>query len=35
MKVRKVRIHRFGGPDVLQTDEVEPLHPMPRKFSSR
>ena len=24
MKIRKVRIHRFGGPDVLQIDEVEP-----------
>jgi NADPH:quinone reductase-like Zn-dependent oxidoreductase len=23
MKVRKVRIHRFGGPDVLQVDDVE------------
>jgi NADPH:quinone reductase-like Zn-dependent oxidoreductase len=27
MKIRKVRIHRFGGSDVLQVDEVEP--PMP------
>jgi NADPH:quinone reductase-like Zn-dependent oxidoreductase len=24
MKIRKVRIHRFGGPEVLQIDEVEP-----------
>jgi NADPH:quinone reductase-like Zn-dependent oxidoreductase len=24
MKIRKARIHRFGGPDVLQIDEVEP-----------
>jgi len=23
MKIRKVRIHRFGGPEVLQIDEVE------------
>ncbi|HTA65661.1 MAG TPA: NADP-dependent oxidoreductase [Xanthomonadaceae bacterium] len=23
MKIRKVRIHRFGGPEVLQLDEVE------------
>src|ERR1700691_4572104 len=23
MKIRKVRIHRFGGPDVLQIDSVE------------
>lgn len=23
MKIRKARIHRFGGPDVLQIDEVE------------
>jgi NADPH:quinone reductase-like Zn-dependent oxidoreductase len=27
MKVRKVRIHRFGGPDVLQIDNVEPSLP--------
>src|ERR1700733_3273950 len=27
MKIRKVRIHRFGGPDVLQADEVEPSLP--------
>jgi NADPH:quinone reductase-like Zn-dependent oxidoreductase len=27
MKVRKVRIHRFGGPEVLQIDEVEPSLP--------
>lgn len=27
MKIRKVRIHRFGGPDVLQVDEVEPSQP--------
>src|SRR6202046_874029 len=27
MKVRKVRIHRFGGPEVLQVDSVEPSLP--------
>jgi hypothetical protein len=27
MKIRKVRIHRFGGPDVLQVDTVEPSLP--------
>jgi NADPH:quinone reductase-like Zn-dependent oxidoreductase len=27
MKIRKVRIHRFGGPDVLQIDQVEPSEP--------
>jgi NADPH:quinone reductase-like Zn-dependent oxidoreductase len=27
MKVRKVRIHRFGGPDVLQIDSLEPSLP--------
>ncbi|HEX3849122.1 MAG TPA: NADP-dependent oxidoreductase [Steroidobacteraceae bacterium] len=27
MKIRKVRIHRFGGPEVLQIDEVEPSLP--------
>jgi NADPH:quinone reductase-like Zn-dependent oxidoreductase len=27
MKIRKVRIHRFGGPDVLQVDNVEPSLP--------
>ena len=27
MKIRKVRIHRFGGPEVLQVDEVEPSLP--------
>jgi NADPH:quinone reductase-like Zn-dependent oxidoreductase len=27
MKVRKVRIHRFGGPEVLQLDTVEPSLP--------
>src|ERR1700722_5819040 len=27
MKIRKVRIHRFGGPEVLQVDEVEPSQP--------
>jgi NADPH:quinone reductase-like Zn-dependent oxidoreductase len=27
MKVRKVRIHRFGGPEVLQVDTVEPSLP--------
>jgi NADPH:quinone reductase-like Zn-dependent oxidoreductase len=27
MKIRKVRIHRFGGPDVLGVDEVEPSMP--------
>jgi NADPH:quinone reductase-like Zn-dependent oxidoreductase len=26
-KVRKVRIHQFGGPDVLRLDEVEPSMP--------
>ena len=26
-KVRKMRIHRFGGRDVLQADEVEQSHP--------
>jgi NADPH:quinone reductase-like Zn-dependent oxidoreductase len=27
MKVRKVRIHRFGGPEVVQLDNVEPSLP--------
>src|SRR3984957_805557 len=27
MKIRKVRIHRFGGPEVLRLDEVEPSLP--------
>jgi NADPH:quinone reductase-like Zn-dependent oxidoreductase len=27
MKIRKVRIHRFGGPGVLQIDNVEPSLP--------
>src|ERR1700729_753794 len=27
MKIRKVRIHRFGGPDVLQIDTLEPSLP--------
>ncbi len=27
MKIRKVRIHRFGGPDVLRVEEVEPSMP--------
>jgi hypothetical protein len=27
MKTRKVRIHRFGGPDVLQMDNVETSQP--------
>jgi NADPH:quinone reductase-like Zn-dependent oxidoreductase len=27
VKVRKVRIHRFGGPEVLQIDSVEPSLP--------
>jgi NADPH:quinone reductase-like Zn-dependent oxidoreductase len=27
MKIKKVRIHRFGGPDVIQLDEVEPSQP--------
>jgi NADPH:quinone reductase-like Zn-dependent oxidoreductase len=27
MKIRKIRIHRFGGPDVLQIDDVEPSLP--------
>jgi NADPH:quinone reductase-like Zn-dependent oxidoreductase len=27
MKIRKMRIHRFGGPDVVQIDEVEPSAP--------
>jgi NADPH:quinone reductase-like Zn-dependent oxidoreductase len=26
-KIRKMRIHRFGGPEVLQADEVEPSLP--------
>jgi NADPH:quinone reductase-like Zn-dependent oxidoreductase len=26
-KIREMRIHRFGGPDVLQADEVEPSLP--------
>lgn len=26
-KIRKMRIHRFGGADVLQNDEVEPSQP--------
>ena len=31
MKTRKVRIHRFGGPDVLRVDEVEPSMPDARQ----
>jgi NADPH:quinone reductase-like Zn-dependent oxidoreductase len=27
MKISKVRIHRFGGPEVLQVDKVEPSQP--------
>jgi NADPH:quinone reductase-like Zn-dependent oxidoreductase len=27
VKIREVRIHRFGGPDVLQIDDVEPSLP--------
>jgi NADPH:quinone reductase-like Zn-dependent oxidoreductase len=27
MKTRKVRIHRFGGPDVVRVEEVEPSMP--------
>jgi NADPH:quinone reductase-like Zn-dependent oxidoreductase len=27
MKTRKLRIHRFGGPDVLRVEEVEPSMP--------
>jgi NADPH:quinone reductase-like Zn-dependent oxidoreductase len=27
MKTRKVRIHRFGGPDVLRVEEVDPSMP--------
>jgi NADPH:quinone reductase-like Zn-dependent oxidoreductase len=27
MKIRKVRLHRFGGPDVLTVDSVEPSLP--------
>jgi NADPH:quinone reductase-like Zn-dependent oxidoreductase len=27
MKIRKVRFHRFGGPDVLRVEEVEPSMP--------
>ncbi len=27
MKIRKVRIHGFGGPEVLQIDEIEPSLP--------
>jgi NADPH:quinone reductase-like Zn-dependent oxidoreductase len=27
MKIRKARIHRFGGPEVLQIDHVEPSQP--------
>ena len=27
MKIRKVRIHRFGGPEVVRLDEVEPSMP--------
>jgi NADPH:quinone reductase-like Zn-dependent oxidoreductase len=29
MKIRKVRIHRFGASDVIQVDEVEPSLPKP------
>jgi NADPH:quinone reductase-like Zn-dependent oxidoreductase len=29
MKIRKVRIHRFGASDVVQIDEVEPSPPNP------
>jgi len=31
MITRKVRIHRFGGPDVLRVDEVEPSMPDARQ----
>ena len=27
MRIRKVRIHRFGGPEVLRVDEVEQSMP--------
>jgi hypothetical protein len=27
MKIRKARIHRFGGPEVLKSDEVEQSMP--------
>src|ERR1700735_4043484 len=27
MKTRKVRMHRFGGPEVLRVEEVEPSGP--------
>jgi NADPH:quinone reductase-like Zn-dependent oxidoreductase len=27
MKIREVRIHRFGGPEVLQVDHVAPSQP--------
>src|ERR1700691_2834643 len=26
-KIRAMRIHRFGGPEVLQVDEIEPSQP--------
>jgi NADPH:quinone reductase-like Zn-dependent oxidoreductase len=31
MKIRKVRFHRFGGPDVLRIEEVEPSMPDARQ----
>jgi len=31
MKIRKVRFHRFGGPDVLRVEEVEPSMPDARQ----
>jgi NADPH:quinone reductase-like Zn-dependent oxidoreductase len=31
MKIREVRFHRFGGPDVLRVEEVEPSMPNARQ----
>jgi NADPH:quinone reductase-like Zn-dependent oxidoreductase len=35
VKIRKVRIHRFGGPEVLQVDHVEPSQPDALQVSVR
>jgi NADPH:quinone reductase-like Zn-dependent oxidoreductase len=34
-KIRKMRIHRFGGPEVLQADQVEPSQPDASQVSVR
>jgi NADPH:quinone reductase-like Zn-dependent oxidoreductase len=35
MKMKAVRIHRFGGPEVLQLDEIEPAEPGPGEVRVR